>query len=49
VESVCRPVGKVRFGEHMLDASSEGEPIEPSARVRVLRNDGNRIIVERVQ
>ena len=48
VESMCRPVGKVRFGDDLLDAVSEGETIEPGQRVRVSRHDGNRIIVEKV-
>jgi membrane-bound serine protease (ClpP class) len=48
VESMCRPVGKVRFGDDLLDAISEGETIEPGQKVRVSRHDGNRIIVEKV-
>jgi membrane-bound serine protease (ClpP class) len=48
VESMCRPVGKVRFGDDLLDAVSEGETIEPGQQVRVSRHDGNRIIVEKV-
>jgi len=48
VESMCRPVGKVRFGDDLLDAVSEGETIERGQRVRVSRHDGNRIIVEKV-
>jgi len=48
VESMCRPVGMVRFGEDIVDASSEGGPIEKGAKVRVLRYDGNRVVVEEV-
>jgi membrane-bound serine protease (ClpP class) len=47
VESVCRPVGKVRFGEDLLDAVSEGGIIESAAEVRVLRREGNRVVVEK--
>ncbi len=46
VEGVCRPVGKVRFGEDLLDAASEGAIIQTGKKVRVLRRDGNRLIVE---
>ena len=48
VESMCRPVGKVRFGDDLLDAMSEGPQIEVGAKVRVLRRDGNRLIVEKI-
>lgn len=48
VERVCRPVGKVRFGDDLLDAGSEGMIIEPGATVRVLRREGNQVIVEKV-
>ncbi len=46
VESMCRPVGRVRFGDHLIDASSEGGVIETGTRVRALRRAGNQIIVE---
>ena len=49
VEGVCRPVGKVRFGDDLLDAATESEILERGAAVRVLRRDGNRLIVERAQ
>jgi len=48
-ETMCRPVGKVRFGDDLLDASSEGGIVERGAKVRVLANDGNRLIVEEVK
>ena len=47
VESICRPVGKARFGDDLLDVVCEGEPIESGTKVRVARRDGNRLIVER--
>ena len=46
VEGMCRPVGKVRFGDDLLDAASEGAIIPEGARVRVIRRDGNHLIVE---
>ena len=49
VESVLRPVGKVRFGEVLLDAVADGKRIDVGAKVRVLRHDGNRLIVEQVE
>jgi membrane-bound serine protease (ClpP class) len=48
VQSVLRPVGKVRFGNDLLDAMSEGDVIEPGTRVRVVRCEGNRLIVEKM-
>ncbi|HUS47974.1 MAG TPA: NfeD family protein [Phycisphaerae bacterium] len=49
VENICRPVGKVRFGDDLLDATSEGGIIEAGAEVRVLRREGNNLIIERVK
>ena len=49
VESMCRPVGRVRIGDDLLDAASEGETIEPGTPVRVLGLDSNRLIVEKVK
>jgi membrane-bound serine protease (ClpP class) len=49
VEGMCRPVGKVRFGDSLLDATSEGEMIASGATVRVLRRNGNRLVVEPVK
>ena len=49
VESMCRPVGKVRFGDDLVDAVSEGGPIDAGTPVRVLAMDSNRPIVERDQ
>ena len=49
VESMCRPVGKVRSGQDLVDASSEGQIVSPGARVRVLRYEGNRVVIEKVE
>jgi membrane-bound serine protease (ClpP class) len=46
-ETLCRPVGKVRFGDRLLNATSTGEIIQPGERVKVLKRDENRIIVEK--
>ena len=48
VASVCRPVGKVRFGDALVDAASEGQIIETGSAVRILRREGNHVIVEKV-
>ena len=47
VAAVCRPVGKVRFGDRLVDAVAEGETIEVGARVRVVRHGANRLVIER--
>lgn len=46
VEAVCRPAGKVRFGDDLLDVTSEGTIISSGTTVRVLRRKGNMIVVE---
>jgi len=48
VETMCRPVGKVRFGEELLDAAAEGDYIDVGREVRLVRADGNRLVVERI-
>jgi len=49
VASMCRPVGKVRIGQDLVDAASEGETIEAGTPVRVLRLDSNRLVVEKTE
>jgi membrane-bound serine protease (ClpP class) len=46
-ETLCRPVGKVRFGDRLLNAASTGDVLQPGDRVKVLKRDGNRLIVEK--
>ncbi len=46
VEAMCRPVGKARFGESRLDVVAEGEYIDAGRSIRLVRMDGNRLIVE---
>jgi len=48
VIGMCRPVGKVRVGDEIVDAMTEGGIIEAGGRVRVMRREGNRLVVERV-
>ncbi len=48
VDSICRPVGKVRFGDELFDASGDGVTIETGKTVRVIRKDSNRLIVEKI-
>ena len=47
VEGMCRPVGKVRFGDDLFDAMTEGDVIDEGSPVRVVRKEGNRLVVER--
>ncbi len=46
VTQTCRPVGKVLIGERFVDAIADGAFIEEGAEVVVLRNEGNRVVVE---
>ena len=45
VEGPCRPVGKVRFGDALIDAIAEGEFLSAGAQVKAVRVEGNRVIV----
>jgi len=47
LEGTCRPIGTVRVGDKLFDAMSEGDVIERGERVRVLRREGNTLVVER--
>jgi len=47
VHSVCRPVGQVRFGEALVDAIADGDMIPTGTKVRVVKKEGNRIVVTR--
>jgi len=40
-----RPGGTVRFGQHIVDAQSQGEYVVSGARVQVLSHEGMRIVV----
>lgn len=43
-----RPSGTVVFGEHRMDAMTEGDFIQKDQKVRILRIEGTRIIVRSV-
>jgi membrane-bound ClpP family serine protease len=43
-----RPAGKARFGDDYLDVISEGDYINPGARIQVIEIEGNRIVVKEV-
>ena len=46
VTQTCRPVGKVRIGGLLVDAVADGAFIQAGAEVVVLRNEGNRVVIE---
>lgn len=48
VVGTCRPVGRVLFGDDLLDAVTEGGMIESGATVRAIRRSGNCIVIEEV-
>jgi len=45
VHSICRPVGQVRFGDKLVDAVADGSFILAGTKVKVIRNEGNRVVV----
>ena len=46
--SILRPSGRAVFGDKILDVITEGDFIETEKEVRVVRVDGNRIVVSKV-
>ncbi|MGI9240631.1 MAG: NfeD family protein, partial [Verrucomicrobiales bacterium] len=42
-----RPVGKGRFGERILDITTEAEFIPAGTAVRIVKEEGSRVVVER--
>jgi len=48
-ESFCRPSGKARFGEDLIDVVTDGRFLPAGTAVVVLRNEGNRLVVEPVE
>ncbi|MCK4627180.1 MAG: hypothetical protein KAV00_17845 [Phycisphaerae bacterium] len=46
VTQTCRPVGKVRIDGRLVDAIADGAFIEAGVEVIVLRNEGNRVVIE---
>lgn len=47
--SYLRPSGKIKIGEEILDAISEGGFIEKESSIRVVRVEGSKIIVRKTQ
>ncbi|NQU74988.1 MAG: ATP-dependent Clp protease proteolytic subunit [Planctomycetes bacterium] len=45
VEAICRPAGKARFGDELVDVVAEGEFLNTGTPVVAWRNEGNRIVV----
>lgn len=45
VEGTCRPVGQVRFGRELVDAIADGGFISAGTQVRVIKVEGNRVVV----
>ena len=45
IEATCRPVGKARIHDALVDVVTEGEHIDVGTGVRVLKMLGNRVIV----
>ena len=48
ITTACRPAGRARFGEKFLDVVAEGQFIEPGSSVEVIKVEGNRIVVKKV-
>ncbi len=46
--SVLRPAGRARFHGKNYDVVTRGEFIEADTRIRIIRADGNRYVVEAV-
>ncbi len=46
VTQTCRPVGKVRIDGRLVDAVADGAFIEAGVEIVVLRNEGNRVVIE---
>lgn len=46
VVQTCRPVGKIQIGEVLVDAIADGVFLPAGTEVVVLRNEGNRVVVE---
>jgi membrane-bound serine protease (ClpP class) len=45
--TLLRPAGRARIGSALVDVVTEGEWLDTGTAIRVLANDGNRIVVER--
>ena len=48
VAAICRPAGLVRFGDNLVDAVADGAFIPVGTTVKVIKIEGNRIVVQPV-
>ena len=44
-----RPAGSARINEQRVDVVSDGEMVPPNSRIKVIRVDGNRVVVRSVK
>jgi membrane-bound serine protease (ClpP class) len=44
--TMLRPGGKARFGDYQFDVVADGAFIQPGIQVRVIEQQGTRIVVE---
>jgi len=49
VMAICRPVGEVRIGDKLIDAETEGDFLQAGTKVRVVRKEGNRIVIRELK
>lgn len=47
VSTICRPAGQIRIGDRLFEAVTEGEYIPAGEKVKVIRNESNRVVVTR--
>jgi membrane-bound serine protease (ClpP class) len=47
--SLLRPAGKAQFGEHYIDVVSDGTFVEKGTAVRVVKIEGNTIVVREMK
>ncbi|MCH7704726.1 MAG: NfeD family protein, partial [Planctomycetes bacterium] len=43
--STLRPAGKARFGSVVVDVVTQGDYLDPNARLEVIERRGNRVVV----
>lgn len=48
VLSTLRPTGEAKFGDLIIDVVAEGEFLEKGAKVKIIRVQGNRVVVRRL-
>jgi membrane-bound serine protease (ClpP class) len=47
--TMLRPAGTAEFGDERLDVVTSGDLIQKGTRVRVIRTEGSRVVVEKVE